>query len=88
MLLRLQFQQIQIQQQNFKERTLEDYGDGPMATYRKFLDGFINVASTNRGSRAVHHSVATYEQTKKGLSYFHPKKNVDADAIYTRPLNL
>ena len=31
------------------KRTLEDCGDGPMAKYRKLLDEFINVTSTNRG---------------------------------------
>ena len=35
------------------KRTLEDCGDGPMAKYRKVLDEFINVTSTNR---IVHHS--------------------------------
>ena len=70
------------------KRTLEDCGDGPMAKYRKVLDEFINVTSTNRGFRTVHHSAATYEQTKKGLSYFYPKRIVDADGIHTRPLNM
>ena len=70
------------------KRTLEDCGDGPMPKYRKVLDEFINVTSTNRGFRTVHHSVATYEQTKKGLSYFYPKRIVDTDGIHTRPLNL
>ena len=31
------------------KRTLEDCGDGPLAKYRKVLDEFINVTSTNRG---------------------------------------
>ena len=70
------------------KRTLEDWVDGPLAKYRKVLDEFINVASTDRGIRTVHHSVATYEQTKKGLSYFYPKRTVDVDGTYTRPLNL
>ena len=71
------------------ERTLEDCGDGPMAKYRKVLDEFINVTSTIRGCfRTVHHSVATYEQTKRGLSYFYPKRIVDVDGIQTRALNL
>ena len=70
------------------KRTLEDYSDGPMAKYRKVLDEFITVTPTNRGFRTVHHSVATYEQTKKGLSYFYPKRIVDSDGIHTRPLNL
>ena len=70
------------------KRTLEDCGDGPMAKYRKVLDEFINVTSTNRGFRTVHHSVVTYQQTKKGLSYFYPKRIVDSDGIHTHPLNL
>ena len=32
--------------------------------------------------------VATYEQTKKGLSYFYPKRQVQDDGVYTKPLNL
>ena len=70
------------------KRTLEDWGDGPLAKYRKVLDEFINVTSTNRGFRTVHYSVATYEQTKTGLSYFYPKRIVDAEGIHTRFLNL
>ena len=70
------------------KRTLEDCGNGPMAKYREVLDEFINVTSTNRGFRTVHHSVATYEQTKKCLSYFYPKRIVHADGIHIRPLNL
>ena len=50
------------------KKTLEDYGGGPMAKYGKVLDEIINVTSTNRGFRTVHHSAANYEQTKKGLS--------------------
>ena len=69
------------------KRTLEDCGDGPMAKYRKVFAEFINITSTNRDFRTVHHSVANYEQTKKGLSYFYPKKTVDSDGIHTRPLN-
>ena len=54
-------------------RTMEDCGDGPISKYRKVLEEAVNVTSTNRGFRTMKHSVATYEQTKKGLSYFHPK---------------
>ena len=70
------------------KRSLEDCGDSPMAKYRKVLDEFINVTSINRGVRTGHNSVATFEQTKKGLSYFYPKRIVDADGIHTRPLSL
>ena len=77
-----------ISSKGLNKRTLEDCGDGPMAKHRKVLDEFINVTSPNRGFRTVHHSVATFEQTKKGLSYFYPKIIVDADGIHTRPLIL
>ena len=70
------------------KRTLEDCRDVPMAKYPKVLDELINVTSTNRGFRTVLHSVATYEQTKEGVSSFYPKRIVDADGIHTRPLTL
>ena len=74
----------QFSSKGLNKRTLEDCGDGPMPKYRKVVDEFVNVISTNRGFRNVQHSVATYEQTKKGLSYFYPKRIVDADGIHTR----
>ena len=52
------------------KRTLEDCGDGPMTKYRKVLDEFINVTSTNRGLRTVHHSVATYDRLKRACFTF------------------
>ena len=58
---------------SLSKRTLEDCGDGPMTNYRKVLDASINVTPTNRGFRTVHHSVATYEQTKKGMN--RPKRD-------------
>ena len=48
------------------KRTLEDCGDRLMSKYRKALEEAVNVTSTNRGLRAMKHSVATYEQTKMG----------------------
>ena len=48
-----------------------------MSKYRKVLEEAANVTSTNRGFRIMKHSVATYEQTKKGLSYFYPKRLVE-----------
>ena len=37
---------------------------------------------------SINHMVATYEQTKKGLSYFYPKRQLQDDGIHTKPLNL
>ena len=68
--------------------TLEDCGDRPMSKYRKVLPEAVNVTSANRGFRTIQHSVATYEQTKKGLSYFYPKRIVEEDGIHTKPLHL
>ena len=70
------------------KRNLEESVDDPMENYRKVLDEAINLNSTNRGFRTINHMVATYEQTKKGLSYFYPKRQVQDDGVYTKPLNL
>ena len=70
------------------KRTLEENGDGPMEKYRRVMDEIINLTSTNRGFRTINHCVATYEQTKKGLSYFYPKRIVQSDGIHTAPLNI
>ena len=70
------------------KRTIEDCGDGQMTKYRRVLADQDNVTSTNRGFRTKVLSVATYEQTKKGLSYFYPKRIVEDDGIHTVPLNL
>ena len=50
-----------------------------MSKYRKLLEEAVNNTSTNRGFRTIQHSVATYEQTKKRLSYFYPKRIVEED---------
>ena len=70
------------------KRALEDSGDSPMAKYRQVLDEAVNLKSTNRGFKTINHAVATYEQTKKVLSYFYPKREVEYDGIHTKPLKL
>ena len=71
------------------KRTLEECGDGgAKSKYRKVLEEVVNVTSTNRRFRTIHHGVATYEQTKKTLSYFYPKKLVEEDGIHPKPLHL
>ena len=71
------------------KRTLEDCGDGgPMSKYRKVLEEAVDVTLTNRAFRTIQHSVATYEQTKKGLSYFYPKRTVEQNGIHTKPIRL
>ena len=59
-----------------------------MSKYRKVLEEAVHVTSTNTGFRTIQHSVATYEQTKEGLSDFYPKRIVEEDGIHTKPLPL
>ena len=66
------------------KRVLEQSGDGPMEKYRYEK---INVISNYRGFRTNNHSVATYEQDKKGLSYLYLKPIVESDGIHTQPPN-
>ena len=70
------------------KRVLEQSGDGPWGKYQRILIQKVNVTSNNRGLRANNHSVATYEQVKKSLSYFYPKRIVETDGIHTQALNL
>ena len=71
------------------KKTLEDCGvGGPMAKYLKVMDESVDVTSTNRGFRTIQHSVATYEQIKKRLSYYDPKRKAEEDGIHTKPLQL
>ena len=70
------------------KRVLEQSGDGPKEKYRIVLNEKVNVTSHNRGFRTNNHSVATYEQFKKSLSCFYPKRIVETDGIHTQPLGL
>ena len=70
------------------KRILEDSGDSLMSKYRRVLDEAINLTSSKRGFRTINRMVATYQQTKKGLSFFYPKRQVQDDGIHTKPLNL
>ena len=70
------------------KRVLQDFGDGPLSKNRRVLDEAINLISTNREFKTVNHMVETYEQTKKRLSHFYPKRRVQDDGIHTKPLNL
>ena len=81
-------QKYKFSSKSLNKRALEDSGDGPMAKYRQVLEEAVNLKSTNRGFKTINHAVATYEQTKKGLSCFYPKREVECDGIHTKPLNL
>ena len=70
------------------KRVVEQIGDGPVEKYRRFMNEKVKVISNIRGFRTNNHSVATYEQVKKDLSYFYSKRKVENDGIHTEPLNL
>ena len=61
---------LKINSKALNKRVLEQSGDGPLEMYRRVLNEKIKVTLNNRGFRTNNHSVATYEQIKKGLSYF------------------
>ena len=67
---------------------LEDCGDGPMSKFWEVMEEVMNVTSTNRIFCTIKHAVARYEKTKKGLSCFYPKRNVQQDGLHTRRLNM
>ena len=52
-----------------------------MSKYRRIIDEAVKLTFRNRGFRTVNYVVATYEQTKKGLSYFYPKRQIQDDGI-------
>ena len=79
---------LKFSSKGLNKRVLEQSGDGPLEKYRRVLNEKVNVTSNNRGFRSNNHSVATYKQVKKGLSYFYPKRIVESDRIHTQPHNL
>ena len=79
---------LKFSSKGFNKRVLEQSGDGPVEKYRRVLNEKVNITSNNGGFRTNNHTVATYEQVKKSLSYFYPKRIVENDEIHTQPLNL
>ena len=79
---------LKFSSKGLNKRVLEENGDKPLEKYRRVFNETVNVTSNNRGSRTNNHSVATNEQSKKGLSYFYPKRIVETDGIHTQPHNL
>ena len=79
---------LKFSSKGLNKRVLEQSGDGPPEKYRRVLDEKVNVTWNKKGFRTNNHSVATYEQIKKNLSYFYPKGRVESDGIHTQPPNL
>ena len=79
---------LKFSSKGLNKRVLEQSGDGPLEKYRRVSNEKVNVISNNRGFRTINHSVATYEQVKKSLSYFYPKRIVETDGIHAQRLKL
>ena len=62
------FNKLKFSTKRLKKQTLEQSGDGPLENYRKILDERVNIKPTNRSFRTKDHTVAQYEQTKRGFS--------------------
>ena len=60
----------------------------PYGIYSKVLQDKISLPGTNSGFRARDNTIYTYTQERTGFSYFYCKREVCADGISTKPLNL
>ena len=80
--------EMKFRSKGLNKRTLEETGAWPLEKYRYVLDKKTNVQPKNWGWRAIQHSVCTYEQTKRRLSQFYPKRIVLNDGIHTESLLL
>ena len=65
---------LKFSSKSLNKRVLQQSGDGPLEKYRRVLNEKVNVTSNKRGFRTNNHSFATYDQTKKCLSLFYPKR--------------
>ena len=70
------------------KRVLEKIGHEPVEKYRRVLNENVNVASKNRGFRTNNHSVANFNQLRKGLSNFYPYRIVESGRVHTQQVNL
>ena len=76
------FDKLKFSSKAVNKRVLEQSHDRPLEKYRRVLNEKVKVTSNNRGFRTNNHSVATYEQSKKHLSYFYLKRIVESDGIH------
>ena len=65
---------LKISSKGLNKCIVEQNRDGPVQKSRKFLDDSLSIESTNRDFTSKDHTVARYEQTKRGLSYVCPKE--------------
>ena len=76
---------LEVSSKGLNKRVLEQSGDGPLEKHRRVINENVNVTSNKRRFRTNNHPVATYEQFKKGRSYFYPKRIIESDGIHIQP---
>ena len=60
----------------------------PMSKFRRVLKTRRAQSGTNRGFRVRNNAVFTYNQERRGFSYFYCKRKVLDDGIHTAPLDI
>ena len=60
----------------------------PYTTFEQVLHTRIPHAGKNQGFRPRNNSIFTYEQVRSGISYFYCKRQVLADGVHTKPLDI
>ena len=78
--------ELKISRKGLNKHVLEQSGDGPLEKYRRVLNQKVNVTSKKKGFRTKNYCVATYEEFKKGLSYFYTKRIVKSEQIHAQSL--
>ena len=60
----------------------------PVDLFRSVLSDKISRGGRNVGFRARDNTIFTYNQQRLGLTYFYVKREVQADGVSTKPLDL
>ena len=82
------YNKLKFSSKGVNKLVLKRSDDGPLEKYRRVLTEKVNVTLNNRGFRTNNHSVPSYEQVKKSLFYFYPKRIVESVGIHTQLLSL
>ena len=78
---------FKVRSKSFNKRVLEQSIHGVLNKYCLVRDEKVNFTSINRGCCTNNDSDITYEQVRKILSYFYPKRRAVSDGFHTQPLN-
>ena len=78
------FKKFKLGSKGLNKHVLEQGGNGLLEKYKSILNKKINFTSNKRGFRTNDYPLATYQQLKKGISYFYPKRIAESDGIHTQ----